>query len=100
MFETYVSSEIRAYDCHIALKDKYPEYANDPDNFVYESWDFRNYFDGLKVLPKNIPPLLIRPQRSYVAIDVEVNGHTYKRQRIDVLIEFTSQAGCKEICKA
>jgi hypothetical protein len=44
--------------------------------------------------------MLIRPQRSYVAIDVDVNGHTYKRQRIDVLIGFTNPAGCKEICKS
>jgi hypothetical protein len=102
MFETYVSSnpEIRGYDCHIAPKGTYPEYANDPDNFVYVRWDFHNYFDGLKVKPKAIPPMLIRPERSYVTIDVEVNGHTYKQQRIDVLIDFTSVKGCKEICKS
>jgi hypothetical protein len=34
--------------------------------------------------------MLIRPERSYVAIDVEVNGHMYKRQKIDVLKDFTS----------
>jgi hypothetical protein len=69
MFETHVSSnpEIRAYNCHIAPKGKYPEYEDDPDNFVYGSGDFHNYFDGLKVKPKGIPPMLIRPQKSYVA---------------------------------
>jgi hypothetical protein len=36
--------------------------------------------------------MLIRAQRSYMTIDVEVNGHTYKPQRIDVLIDFTSPA--------
>jgi hypothetical protein len=74
MFETYVSSnpDIRAYNCHIARKGKYPEYEDDPDNLVYGSANFHNYFDGLKAKPKGIPPLLIRPQRSYVAIDVDV----------------------------
>jgi hypothetical protein len=39
------------------------------------------------------------PHVTYVAIDVEVSGHTYKRQRIDVLIDFTSESGCKAICR-
>jgi hypothetical protein len=58
-----------------------------------------NYFDGLKVKPKAISFMLIRPERSYVTIDVEVNDHTYKRQRIDVFIDFTSVKCYKEICK-
>jgi hypothetical protein len=42
MFETFVSSnpQICAYDCHIAPKGAYREYKDDPDNFVYASWDF------------------------------------------------------------
>jgi hypothetical protein len=66
---------------------------------VFGSWRFHNYFDGLNVKPTGIPPILIRPERSYVETDVEVNGNIYKRQRIDVIMDFTSVKGCQEICR-
>jgi hypothetical protein len=56
--------------------------------------DIRAY--DCHIAPKGIPPMLIRPEGSYVETDVEVNG----RQRIDVLIDFTSRAGCDEICSS
>jgi hypothetical protein len=82
MFEVSVSSnsEIGAYECHIASKKERPTHDKDKLNRVYKSWRFHNYFDGLKVKPANTPPILIRPEKSYVAANVEVNGHTYKRQ--------------------
>jgi hypothetical protein len=59
------------------------------------SWRLHNCFDGLKVNPKNVPPILIIPERSYAETDVEVNGHTYKRQKIEVLM----LRGCEEMCR-
>jgi hypothetical protein len=41
--------------------------------------------------------MIIRPEKIYVETDVEVNGHTYKRRRIDVLMDFTSEKGCEEM---
>jgi hypothetical protein len=88
VFETFVSSnpQICAYDCHIAPKGEYPEFEKDHDNIVFASWDFHNHFDGLNVRPKKVPPTVIIPVKSYVETDVEVNGHVYKRRRIDVII--------------
>jgi hypothetical protein len=98
MFETYVSTnpEICAYDCHIASKGAHPEHKKNPNSFVDGSWRFHDYFDGLKVKPKNIPPMLIRPEKSYVETDVEVNGNIIKRQRIDLIMDFTSVKGCED----
>jgi hypothetical protein len=61
MFETYVPTnpEVCAYDYHIASKGKHPEHKNTPNNFVYASWSFHDYFDGLKVIPKGTPPMLV-----------------------------------------
>jgi hypothetical protein len=102
MFETYVSTnpEIRAYDCHIASVNRHPEHEKVASNLVYGSWRFHRYFDGLKVKPVGVLPILIRPERIYVEADSEIKGHTYTRQRIDVLMGFTSPAGCQEICRA
>jgi hypothetical protein len=61
------------------------------------SWRLHNYSDGLKVNPKNTPAILIIPERSYVETDVEVNGHTYKRQKIEVLMYFMSLRGCEDL---
>jgi hypothetical protein len=32
--------------------------------------------------------MIIRPEKIYVETDVTVNGHTYKRQRPDVRMDF------------
>jgi hypothetical protein len=37
--------------------------------------------------------------RKYLEKDVEVNGHTHPRPRIDVIMDFTSVKGCEEICR-
>jgi hypothetical protein len=101
MFEQYVSTnpQIRAYDCHIASAALYDEHKKNPNNFVYASWNFHNYFDGLKVNPKGIPPMLIRLVMSYVAKDIEVNGNRYPWRRIDVIMDFMSVKGCEEMCR-
>jgi hypothetical protein len=39
--------------------------------------------------------MLIRLERIYVETSVEVNGHTYKRKSIDVLIDFTSKIAAR-----
>jgi hypothetical protein len=43
--------------------------------------------------------LIVRPEKSYLAANVQVNGHAYKRQRIDVLMDFTNADGCREISR-
>jgi hypothetical protein len=70
-----------------ASKSTYPQHKKNPNDFVYGSWRFHHYFDGLKVKPKGIPPILIRPERIYVETDVEVNRKIYKRQKIDVIMD-------------
>jgi hypothetical protein len=53
----------------------------------------------LKVKPSNVPPMLIIPVKSYVETDVEVNGHVYKRRRIDVIMYFSSPKGCDTVSR-
>jgi hypothetical protein len=52
MFETYVSTnpELCAYDCRIASQGRHPKYKRVANTFVYGSWRFHHYFDGLKVM--------------------------------------------------
>jgi hypothetical protein len=49
--------------------------------------------DGWITKP-NTPLVTVRLEK---ATHIEVNGHTYKRQRIDVLMDFTSPDGCTEL---
>jgi hypothetical protein len=71
------------------------EYKLVANNIVYGSCRFHDYFDGLRVIPQGIPPMLIRPERNYVETDVEVNGHTYKRQKTDVRMDLRVQKAAK-----
>jgi hypothetical protein len=41
--------------------------------------------------------MVIRPEKSYVATNVEVNGHTYTRQRIDAEISKRLRPGYEEV---
>jgi hypothetical protein len=53
----------------------------------------------MKVFPKGVPPMIIRPWRSYVARDVEVNGSRYSVHMIEVIMDFTSVDACTEMCR-
>jgi hypothetical protein len=94
-FEKQASTnpEIYAYECRIAPFG----HGSNENNIVYASWKFHQYFNGLTTHPKTIPSLIVRPERTYKANSFVVRGQTIKRHRIDVLMDFTSEAGLNEI---
>jgi hypothetical protein len=97
MFEKRVSMncEIRAYRCPIASVKNYKIHENNVDNIVYASWLFHQYFDGL--MTAGIPCLLVRVVKMYTPTTFQIDGCTVKRQRIEVLMDFTTDDGLNEI---
>jgi hypothetical protein len=98
MFEKCVSMnrEIRAYKCHIASVKNYEQHAKHGDNIVFASWLFHQYFYGL-MTEDNIPLLIVRPEKTYEDTESRVKKRSVKRQRVQVLIDFTTHEELKEI---
>jgi hypothetical protein len=98
MFEKRVSMnrEIRAYKCHIASVKNYTQHAKHDDNIVFASWLFHQYFDGL-MTEDNIPLLIVRPEQSYEDTEFGSKRRREKRQKVQVLIDFTTPDGLLEI---
>jgi hypothetical protein len=74
----------------------YKEYARDENNIVNASWLFHQYFDGL-VTQAIIPLLLVRPVRVCEAETLLVGGREIIRFRIEVTMDFTTEAGLHQI---
>jgi hypothetical protein len=98
MVEKQVSSnaEVGEYKCHIASVKRYKTHEQNANNIVLVSWRFHQYFDGL-VTKGIIPCLLVRLERTYKAASFHLGGRDIKRQRIDVIMDFTSEEGLQEV---
>jgi hypothetical protein len=92
MFERHAfsSPETKSCACHIVSKKRYPTHARNKNNFVYASWLFHQYFDGLNTAG-NIPCLIVRPEKVYTPSTFVFKGRRIRRCRIDVLIDFTTE---------
>jgi hypothetical protein len=93
MLEKHVglNPEISSCKCHIASKQRYPKHARYKNNIVYASWMFHQYFDWLNT-EGIIPCLLVRPEKVYTPGTFVIRGPNIKRHRIDVLMDFTTEA--------
>jgi hypothetical protein len=60
------------------------------------SWLFHQYFDGL-VTEDIIPCLLVRPEKVFEAETLFVGGREVTRYRIQVFMDFTTEAGLQQI---
>jgi hypothetical protein len=44
-----------------------------------------------------LPLMIGTPERACMETKAEINGHTFKRQRVDASVGFTSEEGCTEM---
>jgi hypothetical protein len=70
--------------------------VHDENNIVNATWLFHQYLDGL-VTKGILPCLLIRPERAYEATTFSIGGREIILYRIEVLMDFTTEAGLEEL---
>jgi hypothetical protein len=95
MFEKRASMnpEMRAYGCPIVSKGRYSVHAANENNVVYVSWLFYLFFQG--VLTKGIIPSMLVSLKTYPNTTLHLEGREIKRQRLDVVIDFTTEEGLR-----
>lgn len=86
---------LKLYRCHLIPKTV-KKYKDDPDNVIYGTWVFHQYFDGLNTEGEHeYPQLAVQFERAEERAEVDVgNGHFEWRQKIWVIIHFEDEDIC------
>jgi hypothetical protein len=98
MFEKRASMNpvMHAYRCPIVSKGRYSVHAANENNVVFVSWLFYLYFQGVPT-EAIIPRMLVSPFKTYPTTTVHVEDREFKRQRLDVVMDFTTEEGLEEM---
>jgi hypothetical protein len=81
--------KLKCYRCHI-ISATNKDHHKDPDNAIYGSWMFHQYFDALNTETR-IPELAVKFDSVAEEEEVPVADKYEKRWKINVLVEFRDQ---------
>eukprot|EP01038_Epipyxis_sp_PR26KG_P004708 gene4708-6609_t len=80
---------LKCYWMHlISRKDK--RYATDPDNCIYGSWIFHQYFDSLNAV-NNYPEVAVKYENAENPVSLDLGGIWETRTKVNVTIEFIDE---------
>jgi hypothetical protein len=80
---------LKCYKCHI-ISRKVEEYKDNPDNRIYSSWIFHQYFDGLDT-ESNYPELAVKFESVSGQEDVPIGNDFARRWKINVIVVFRDE---------
>jgi hypothetical protein len=98
MFEkrALMNSGMCAYKCPVVSKGRHSVHAANENNVAYVSWLFYQYFQGVPT-EGIIPCMLVSPFKTYPTTTLHVEGRELKRQRLDVVMDFTTEESLEEM---
>jgi hypothetical protein len=91
------SLKLKCYCCYFIPKSS-DDYLDDPDNAVYGTWLFRQYFDG-QIKDDGIPEIAIKFLNAGDETEVFIGNSAEKRTKIEVSIEFRDSSMAQGISR-
>jgi len=91
--------------CHLHSQRKFPQYRDDPDNVLYLSRFYHEYFDGISTVPKKTPKFLVQycsHDEKKVDLPLEEDPqttHRIRKHRTVVRVIFISVEACNRLSK-